>query len=41
LLAVLCGWNLARAPFAAILAARDKDDYRADDALALVPAAQP
>ncbi|MEN3747346.1 MFS transporter [Sphingomonas sp. HF-S3] len=41
LLALLCGWNLARAPFAAMLAARDIDDYRTDDAVALVPAAQP
>lgn len=41
LLAVLCGWNLARAPFTAMLAARDIDDYRSDEAVALVPAAQP
>ena len=27
LLAVLCGWNVSRQPFAAILAKRDRDDY--------------
>ena len=41
LLALLCGWNLARAPFTAMLAARDIDDYRSDEAVALAPAAQP
>lgn len=29
LLALLCGWNKSRAPFAALLAQRDADDYRA------------
>ena len=28
LLALLCGWNKSRAPFAALLAQRDADDYR-------------
>lgn len=29
LLALLCGWNKSRGPFAALLAQRDADDYRA------------